>query len=167
VHITAELTYDSDPATVFAMICDVTFQERKCVASGALQHEVEIEQYEDGGAVVTTHRTLPTDDVPDFVRSFVGQTLQVTQTDDWTSPQPDGGRSGTAVVEIAGAPVRFTADLHLEPDGSGTRQSVAGELKASVPLVGGRVEKAAKPAIMAAIRAEQRTSDAWLTETEA
>jgi hypothetical protein len=166
VRITADLTYDTDPATVFAMICDVAFQERKCLAGGALQHEVEIEQYEDGGAVVTTHRTLPTDDVPDFVRSFVGPTLQVTQTDDWTGPQPDGGRNGTAVVEIAGAPIRFTATLRLEPNGSGARQSVAGDLKASIPLVGGRVEKAAEPAIMAAIRAEQRTSDAWLTETE-
>jgi hypothetical protein len=164
VRITAELAYDADPETVFAMICDVGFQERKCMANGAIEHEVEIEEFEDGGAVVTTHRTLPADGVPDFIKSFIGNTLKVTQTDDWAGPGQDGRREGTAMVEIAGAPVRFTATLRLEPNGSGSRQSVDGALKASVPLVGGKIEKAVEPAIRAAIRAEQRTSVAWLAE---
>jgi hypothetical protein len=162
VHITAELAYDADPGTVFAMICDVGFQERKCRANGALEHEVEIKEYEDGGALVTTHRTLPADGIPDFISSFVGGALRVSQTDDWAGPGSDGSRRGTAVVEIAGAPIRFTAALQLAANGSGSRQSVAGDLKASIPLVGGRIEKAAEPAIRAAIRAEQRTSTAWL-----
>jgi hypothetical protein len=165
VRITAEIHYDADPEAVFRMICDVGFQERKCRANGALEHDVEIEEYDDGGAVVRTHRTMPADGVPDFVRSFVGDTLKVTQTDDWAGPAPDGSRDGTAVVEIAGAPVRFTATLRLVPAGSGSRQSVDGDLKASVPLVGSKIEKAAEPAIRAAVRAEQRTSDAWLAGT--
>jgi len=101
--------------------------------------------------------------IPDFVKSLVGPTLMITQTDDWAGPGPDGVRTGTTVAEIAGAPVRFTAALRLEPTATGARQAVAGELKASVPLVGGKIERAAEPAILAAIRAEQRTSTAWLT----
>lgn len=164
VRIFADVLYDADPGTVFAMICDVAFQERKCVANGALEHRVEIEEYEDGGAMITTHRTLPADGVPDFVKSLVGPTLMIRQTDDWAGPGPDGVRTGTTVAEIAGAPVRFAADLRLEPTAAGARQAVTGELKASVPLVGGRIEKATEPAIRAAIRAEQRTSTAWLTQ---
>jgi hypothetical protein len=164
VRITAELVYDASPDTVFAMICDVGFQERKCLASGALEQQVEIEEYEDGGATVTTHRTIPADGVPDFVRSMVGPTLRITQTDEWSGPEADGSREGTAVVEIAGAPIRFTATLRLTANGSGSRQAVSGDLKASVPLVGGKIEKAAEPAIRAAIRAEQRTSIAWLAQ---
>lgn len=163
MRISADVLYDADPATVFAMICDVAFQERKCIANGALEHRVEIEEYEDGGAVVTTHRTLPADGIPDFVKSFVGPTLVITQTDDWAGPGADGVRTGTTVAEIAGAPVRFTAALRLESTTTGARQAVAGELKATVPLIGGKIEKAAEPAIRAAIRAEQRTSTAWLT----
>lgn len=162
MRITAELVYDADTHTVFAMICDVGFQERKCRANGALEHEVEIEEYEDGGALVTTHRTLPADGIPDFMKSFIGTTLRVSQTDDWAGPGPDGSRAGKATVEIAGAPIRFTATLHLAANGTGSRQSMTGDLKASVPLVGGKIEKAAEPAIRAAIRAEQRTSTAWL-----
>ncbi|HET9655927.1 MAG TPA: DUF2505 domain-containing protein [Kineosporiaceae bacterium] len=164
MRITAEIHYDADPGTVFRMISDVSFQERKCQATGALDHEVEVEEYDDGGALVRSHRTLPADGVPDFVKSLVGPTLRVTQVDDWAGPGPDGSREGTAVVEIAGAPLRFTATLRLEPNGTGSRQSVQGDLKASVPLVGGRIEKAAEPAILAAVRAEQRTAQAWLAD---
>jgi hypothetical protein len=165
VRITAELAYDADPDTVFAMICDVAFQERKCLANGAVDHVVEIKEREDGGAVVITHRTLPADGLPDFFTSFIGRTLRVTQTDHWARPAPNGSREGTAVVEIAGAPIRFTAALRLGPEGSGSRQSMAGDLRASVPLIGGKIEKAAEQAIRAAIRAEQRTSTAWLAQT--
>lgn len=164
VRITAELAYDAAPDTVFAMICDDAFQERKCLATGAVEHAVEIKEREDGGAVVITHRTLPADGLPDFFRSFIGRTLRVSQTDRWARPAPDGAREGTAAVEIAGAPIRFTATLRLEPRGSGSRQSMDGDLKASVPLIGGKIEQAAEQAIRAAIRAEQRTSAAWLGE---
>lgn len=164
MRFTAELAYDASPDTVFAMICDVEFQERKCVANGALEQQVEIEQYEDGGATVTTHRTLPADGVPDFVKPMVGPTLRITQTDEWSGPEEDGSREGTTVAEIAGAPIRFTATLRLTANESGARQVVNGDLKASIPLFGGKIEKAAEPAIRAAIRAEQRTSTAWLTE---
>jgi hypothetical protein len=153
VRITAEIHYHADPGTVFLMICAPAFQERKCVANGALAHEVEIEEFEDGGAVITTHRTLSADGIPDFVKTVVGETLKITQTDDWTT-----------LVEIAGAPVRFTGSLRLEPTSAGSRQAMVGDLRASVPLIGGKIEKAAEPGIRAAVRAEQRTSDAWLAD---
>lgn len=162
VRITAELVYEADPHTVFTMICDTAFQERKCVAGGAVQHEVQIERRDDGTAVITTHRTMPTDGVPDFVKSMVGSTLKVTQSDEWAAPAADGDRKGATVVRIAGAPITFTGALRLTSEGTGARQTIDGDLKASVPLLGGKIEKAAEPAIRAAIRAEQRTSSAWI-----
>ena len=42
--------------------------------------------------------------------------------------------------------------------------TIDGDLKASIPLFGGKVEKAAAPAVVDAIRSEQRTGNAWLSE---
>ena len=42
--------------------------------------------------------------------------------------------------------------------------TIAGDLKASIPLLGGRVEKAAAPAVVEAIRAEERTGQRWLAD---
>ena len=162
MRLSAEIRYDADPAAVFAMLTDAAFQERKCAATGALDHEVEIDEYDDGSAAIRTSRTMPTDQVPDFVRTFVGQTLTVAQVDDWQPPAADGSRDGTAVVEIKGAPVRLAAAMTLHADGAGTRQTIDGDLKASVPLLGGRIEKAVEPALQAAIRVEQREGRAWL-----
>ena len=91
MRLSAEIRYDADPATVFGMLTDADFQERKCAATGALDHEVEIEEYDDGSAAIRTSRTMPTDQVPDFVRTFVGQTLTVVQVDDWQPAAADAG----------------------------------------------------------------------------
>jgi hypothetical protein len=162
VRLRAEIRYDADPATVFDMLTDAAFQERKCAATGALESEVEIERFPDGGATIRTRRTMPTDQIPDFARTFVGRTLDVVQVDDFGAPDVDGRREGNVIVEIKGAPVRFAGSLALGPSPAGTLETVDGDVKASVPLVGGRLERALEPALQAAIRVEQREGIAWL-----
>jgi len=162
VRLRAEIRYDADPAAVFAMLTDAAFQERKCAATGALESEVEIERFADGGATIRTRRTMPTDQIPDVARSFVGRTIDVVQVDDFGPEEADGRRSGTVVVEIKNAPVRFAGSLALGPSPEGTLETVDGDVKASVPLIGGRLEKALEPALQAAIHVEQREGTAWL-----
>ena len=165
MRLTDEIRYDADQGTVFAMLTDADFQERKCTATGALDSAVEIERFSDGGATIRTERTMPSDQVPDFARAFVGGTLRVVQVEDWAAPGPDGAREGTVVVEIKGAPVRFAGSLALGPartDGAGTVEAIDGDIKASVPLIGGRMERALEPALKAAIRVEEREGRAWL-----
>ena len=115
MRLRAEIRYDADPAAVFAMLTDAAFQERKCAATGALESEVEIERFPDGGATIRTRRTMPTDQIPDFARTFAGRTLDVVQVDDLGAPEVDGRRDGNVIVEIKGAPVRFAGSLALDP----------------------------------------------------
>jgi hypothetical protein len=155
VQVNAEIFYPTSPELVFAMLVDRSFQERVCEATGALRYDVEIEVHA-GTALITTRRELPTDDVPDYARSFVGRTLDVVRIDRWQVGDAEGNRDGRVVVEIKGAPIRLDGDLSLRADNvGGTKQVVAGDLKASIPLLGGKMEKAAEPALMSAIRKEQ------------
>lgn len=164
MRISAEFRLDADPRRVFAMIVNPVFQEAKCVASGSFEHEVDISEHEDGSAVVISRRTLPTDSLPDFVQSFVGANIQLQETQRWQAPSADGSRLGVVDVEIHGVSVRFRASVTLLPDGPGARWTIAGELKASVPFIGGRIEKAATPAVLSGIRVEQHTGLTWLSE---
>lgn len=163
VRLTAEIRYDAAPEQVFRMLCDQAFQRRKCAATGALRYEVDVVADGDGLSVSSV-RELPTDTVPDFVRSFVGTSLTVRQVERWEPAGSDGSRVGTLQVQIESAPVGFTGRLRLGGGDAGSVETIDGELKASVPLVGGRIEKAAEPAIRAAIKAEQRTGTGWLAE---
>ena len=161
MKISATFDYAATPHDVFAMLIDEDFQARKCVATGALSHSVSVSAQGDR-TVIVSNRELPTDGFPDFVKSLVGATLAVTETQDWGPAGPDGGRQGRLTVDIAGAPIDLAGTLSLAPAGQGSEESVDGELKARIPLIGGKIEKAAAPAIESAIRAERETGQAWL-----
>ncbi len=163
MKLSAEITYpEAGPDAAFAMLTDKAFQERKCAATGALSCEVTIETAADGSVVVLTDRTLPTDPIPEFVRRFVGETVRVTERTVWQPPAADGARAGTLEMEVIGSPVRMTGALRLAAAGAGTAENLDADLKASVPLIGGKVEKAAAPAVQKAISVEERTGRAWL-----
>ncbi|MGO4603368.1 DUF2505 domain-containing protein [Terrabacter sp. 2YAF2] len=163
MKISETITYAAPPETVYAMVTDRSFQERKCVEAGAQRHEASVSPAGDGARVVTK-RDLPADDLPDFAKSIVGPNLSVTETYDWGAATADGSRSGSLTVEVAGAPVAMRGAVRLAAAGSGTQITIDGDLKASIPLFGGKVEKAAAPAVVDAIRSEQRTGNAWLSE---
>lgn len=164
MRVDSEIRYEADPDEVAAMLADPAFVERKCDAMGALDRSAEISGDSTGSFTATSSRTMPTDDFPDFARKMVGDTVKIKQVDAWEAPDADGSREGTVTVEIAGAPLKVTGQMSLRPDGAGTVQTVDAELKASIPIIGGKLEKAAHPAIMAAIRKEHQTGQKWLAE---
>jgi hypothetical protein len=161
MKIAETLDYEAAPATVFEMISDPAFQEQKCVDTSALAHEVSVTLTADGARVVT-RRHLPTDDLPDFARSLVGSRLVITETYEWAGEDAAGARSGSLVVHVEGAPVTLHATLSLSPSSAGSTLTIVGDLKASVPLIGGRIERAAAPTITSALESEGRTGQRWL-----
>ncbi|MGL5857130.1 MAG: DUF2505 domain-containing protein [Angustibacter sp.] len=162
MHFTAAIEYRANVEQVFAMITDQSFQEEVCRRTGALEHTVQISQDHDGGVSITTVRVLPSDPLPDFARRFVGDTLSVRRVDTWGAPSVDGTRRGDLLVEITGAPVRLIGGVALTTDGELTRVGVTGDLKASVPLVGGKIEQATERPIRMAIAKEQEVGKSWL-----
>jgi hypothetical protein len=52
--------------------------------------------------------------------------------------------------------------LSLSVGGEGCVETIEGDLKARIPLLGSKIEQAAEPAIRGAIRVESRTGKAWL-----
>lgn len=161
MQVTAQIPYAASTDKVFAMLTDTTFVQQVCEATGALRQEVTIEP-DAGGATVTTRRELPTDEIPDFIRRFVGSTLTVLRVDRWGAAAADGSRGGSLTVEIVGAPVRMMGTLRLSATDAGSIEDVDGDLKASVPLIGGKVERAAEPAIRSALGKEEQLGRAWL-----
>ena len=48
----------------------------------------------DAAFTVTTRRSLPTDQIPSHLRSFVGNRIDVRQVEAWEAAAPDGSRVG-------------------------------------------------------------------------
>jgi len=156
------LRYDADPAAVFTMMLDEDFIARKTYAANAIRHVASVERNGDSATVHLT-RVMPPD-VPDIVRRFVGDTIEIQQTDTWQPAAADGSRDGTIELSVAGAPVKCHGTMQLRPDGAGTTLTIAGDVKASIPLVGGKVEQAVLDGLNVAVEREQATGNAWLSE---
>ncbi len=155
MKISETARFPATPEEVFAILADKDFQEAKCLATAAVSHSVEVTAV-DGRTRVRTRRELPAKGLPDVARSFVGDTLTVTETHDWGPAQADGSRHGTLEMEVKGAPMTMRGTVSLTPDGEGTLETIDSDLTASIPLLGGKIEKAAAPIVQQAITIETR-----------
>ena len=68
------IEFAAPPQEVLAMFADEEFQNRKCVATGALRHTVSITTRGERTLIVST-RAMPSDRFPSYVKSMVGETL--------------------------------------------------------------------------------------------
>lgn len=100
---------------------------------------LEREERADGGVHLTVSRQLP-DGVPGFLQRFLPADGRVVETFDWAPPAGDGTRRGTWKADIPGAPARLGGTTALEPTATGSRYTIEGDVKVSVPLVGGKAE---------------------------
>lgn len=165
MHLHVKLRYSAPVSAVATMLADREYGRARVAASGAIVHHVDVVDGADGAFTVTTRRSMPTDQIPANIRVFVGTNLEVRQVEAWEEPGA-GGRRGTVVVEIFGAPVRLTGTIRLEPDADAdTDTSVLtyeGEVKAGVRLFGAAIEEATARAVRAALEAEQQAGNRWL-----
>ena len=147
---------------VHALLTDRAFQEAKCAATtDDGTYTVDIGGGPSGQRV-RTERQLPSDTLPDIARSFVGANLTIIEVHDWTGPAADGSRESSLDIHVKGAPLTIKGTLRLEPSGSGCVEVLDANLKANVPLIGGKLEKAAADPIHTAIDIETRLLREWL-----
>lgn len=161
MRITETVDHHASPDEIFAMFSDVSYQQLKCERSGAVDHDVVVEVDDQGGTIIVTTRKMPTDNFPEFARKFVGDTVTVIEKQEWDAPTDDGEREAALTVEIPSTPVQLTGAARLTPHGEGTQQVVDGELKASIPLLGSKIEKAVAPILIKAIRMEGPLGEKW------
>lgn len=152
------LRYDASPAEVFAMLGDAVFRERVCEAQHVSEATVEIDGVDDTMTVSIDQRR-PSDGIPSFAKKFVGDTIHIAQREEWSS-----ATDATLEVTIPGKPGHMKGTITLRPDGDGTVETVSGDLKVGIPLVGGKIEVLIAELFEHALQAEHRVGSAWLAE---
>jgi uncharacterized protein YndB with AHSA1/START domain len=148
--------YDASPADVFRMLTDQAFRERVCEAVQAPSYTVDVVASGDA-TTVSIAQTQRVRKVPSFAAKLVGDAIEVKQRERWTS-----ATAAEVETTIPGKPGHLKGTIALEPVGEGTRQVVSGELKVSVPLVGGKLEGVIADLLKLAMRTEETEGRAWL-----
>jgi hypothetical protein len=163
VKIRIEHHYDADVEAVYALISDPAYIERKYVAIGGRDLAVDRSEGDDGGCEVVTKRTVAVD-LPGFAKKVLTPSQTTIQTEVWGPASASGVRTCTYDVDVQGAPGRISGSHTLTPAGTGADHVIDIDIKVSVPLIGGRLEKLAAETGRGDIEAQFDHTDAELAK---
>ena len=147
---------------VVAVLTAETWADRKAQALHDGSRVVSRTERPDGGVELVLSRELPKGG-PGFLDRFLPKDGRVVQTDDW-GPAVEGVRRGVWTVEIPGTPAKLGGTLLLEPTSTGSRYTIAGEVRVPVPLIGGKAESFIAEMVMKLSAREAELLQAALAE---
>ncbi len=134
-----------------------------CEATRAIGYDVAVLEQHGGGTLVTITRQMPAD-VPAALKSMVGETVEIVQTESWGAADETGRRTAELDIRITGQPVTMRGTIRLARAGGSVVSVVEGDLKVAIPFFGKMVEPEIAKAILAALREEQRAAVKRLTD---
>ena len=155
--VSEELRYDGATLQqVHEMLATPAFRERVCDSQHVVRHTVQIER--DGqGMTVTIDQIQEATGIPGFAKKFVGDEINIVQSEDWTSPE-----KGNIHVAIPGKPGEMAGTALLTEDPDGTTETVNLTVKVNIPLVGGKLESLMAELVAAGMDKEQTAGAVWL-----
>jgi Protein of unknown function (DUF2505) len=156
-----EFEFDYELEDIFAILTDPEFIVERSIALGDLDSECEV--IEDGERIVVVSDRKVHRDVPGFLTRIFDPVQLITMTETWRPD--DGGWICRQQVDIKGAPLKVFADIELFPTETGCCYRITQGAKASLPLIGGRLEKFAVSQAVEACRDDMRYLADYLEET--
>ncbi|MFC3298658.1 DUF2505 domain-containing protein [Arthrobacter agilis] len=160
--LNASTTLPYDAATVLGVFTDEGFVRHMSEYVGGTLESLTVDGDTSGAFTVTAVRTMPTRRLPDMARKFVGETLSVTQTEEWSAPAADGSREATVRMTVANVPLTVAAVQRLISQGDSTVVDLQGNVTSSIPFLGGKIAGAAEPMIGKALNVQATEARAWL-----
>ncbi|WP_028081425.1 DUF2505 domain-containing protein [Solimonas soli] len=132
-------TFEKPAATVIRMFGDRRYFERKYELLGFKNVEVlEHRLAGDDFSIRIRYTTAASVPLPDFARKFISGDITIVQEDRWNLAR----RVGRLEVDLRGLPVKVAADMKLGEHGKGgAANTLSWDVRCTIPLIGGKLEK--------------------------
>lgn len=138
------------------MLADPAFRERVSLAREVVSFDVTLTST-DTGFTLVNDQIQPTAGLPSFAKKFAGDTTKAIQREEWSSHS-----SGTLRIETPGKPTSMQGTITLVGSDAGTVERVDLEIKAKVPLIGGKLESLMADQVRDGMDIEHQVGQAWL-----
>lgn len=142
---------------VRAVLDDADFREEVAREAGATTVEASVEENDDGSLMAVVDTRQPTTGMPALATKFLGDELAIHQEEQWDSLD-----SASLLVSIPGQPGKVTGSVSLVESGGVTVQTVEADIKVSIPLVGGKIEKLIGSVLGHVLKIQAARATAWL-----
>lgn len=143
------------------ILTDREFLRKYAYETGSSEADVTVSP---DGLETVVRRVMPTDEVPGFVRGFLGESLPVVETVTWAAADGEGARRAVVLVEtkVGSRSATFRGELQLSPSAEGsTCFGATGSATVKIPLIGGRVAPLVEEAVRAALEVQAGLAVEW------
>ncbi len=143
--------------TVHAALVDPAYLEDRLQALGGTNASI-VDRAEQGGEVTYRVRQgLAAEHLPSAVRSLLKGDLVVDRTETWRTD-----KTGTVKATIPGVPGEISGQMRLSGTDKGTDWVTSLEVRVSIPLIGGKIERSIGEQVIKLLANEAAFAEKWL-----
>lgn len=141
---------------VFGAMVDETYLRDRLAAVGG--NDAELVTFSSAGdrTAYQLKQGVPAEHLPSIAKSLLGGDLVIQRTENWAAA------AGTVEVTINGVPGRLEGAFTITGNGSGSKLTLTGEVKVSIPLMGGKLEKLIAEQVTVLLDKESEFTSEWL-----
>jgi hypothetical protein len=144
--------------TVFGAMVDETYLRDRLAAVGGNDAELVSFSSGNGKTSYQLKQGVPAEHLPSLAKSLLGGDLVIQRVESWTL----AGLTGTVEVTIGGVPGRLDGTFSLAPSGGGSKLTLNGQVKVSIPLMGGKLEAMIAEQVAELLDKESEFTSEWL-----
>lgn len=160
-RISHDASYPCSPAELHAALCDPEYWRARVDKIGGPGATLDDVRPADGGVEVALTQKVAAEHLPAIVSRIVSGDLSISRTESW-GPLTGSSATGRTTAKVASTPAVVGSSAELGGDDDGTTVRTRGEVKVSVPLIGGTLEQAVADAVLRLLDAEQKFTSAWV-----
>ncbi|MEU0877873.1 DUF2505 domain-containing protein [Lentzea sp. NPDC005914] len=141
---------------VFGAMVDETYLRDRLAAIGG--NDAELVTYSTSGDRTSYQlkQGVPAEHLPSIAKSLLGGDLVIQRVENWAAG------AGTVEVAIVGVPGRLDGSFTITGNGAGSKTTLVGEVKVSIPLMGGKLEKLIAEQVVVLLNKESEFTSEWL-----
>lgn len=141
---------------VFGAMVDETYLRDRLAAIGG--KDAQLVTYSSTGEKTSYQlkQGVPAEHVPSAVKAALGGDLVIQRTETWAAG------AGTVEVTVNGVPGRLEGSFTVLDNGSGAKVTLSGEVKVSIPFLGGKIEKLIAEQVAVLLDKESEFTSQWL-----
>jgi hypothetical protein len=141
---------------VFGAMVDETYLRDRLAEIGG--KDAQLVTYSSTGEKTSYQlkQGVPAEHVPTAVKAALGGDLVIQRTETWAAG------AGTVEVTVNGVPGRLEGSFTVLDNGSGSKVTLSGEVKVSIPFLGGKIEKLIAEQVAVLLDKESEFTSQWL-----
>jgi len=143
---------------VFKALVDETYLRDRLAVLGGTDAQLVSFDKSDAKTSYQLKQGVSAEHLPSVAKSLLGGDLVIHRTEVWTG----AGTTGTVEVTLNGVPGRLDGTIVLSEHQGGTKSTLTGQVKVSIPLMGGKLETMIAEQVAKLLDKENEFTTEWL-----